>query len=117
MMKANCLNSLGETKFDLSASTLVSPSASIPKAVKRVHEIFEEPTFMEKISGSDVKQGSLGDCWLMASLTALAGVDGAILRTCVEYDSSTPATPTSSVENRHSSHRRDWHLRFRLLPR
>ena len=87
-MKANCLNSLGDTKFDLSSSSLISPSASIPKAVKRVHEIFDKPTFMKTITGSDVKQGSLGDCWFMASLTALAGVEDAIKRTCVEYDTS-----------------------------
>ena len=85
-MKGHCLNSLGEAKFELSSSSMISPSASIPKAVKRVHEIFERPTFMKTVSGSDVKQGSLGDCWFMASLTALAGTDDAIKRTCVEYD-------------------------------
>lgn len=58
----------------------------MPKAVKRVHEIFEKPTFMKTISGDDVKQGSLGDCWLIASLTALAHVPGALEKICVEYD-------------------------------
>jgi calpain family cysteine protease len=86
MMQGHCLNGLLETKFELSSSNMKSPSASIPKAVKRVHEIFEEPTFLKTVSGCDVKQGLLGDCWFMASLTALAGTDDAIKRTCVEYD-------------------------------
>lgn len=86
MEKGHCLNSLGRTKFDLSASTMQNPSATVPKAVKRVHEIYEKPTFMAKILGSDVKQGSLGDCWLMASLSGLANVKDGIQRICVEYD-------------------------------
>ena len=86
MEKGHCLNSLGRTKFDLSANTLQNPNATVPKAVKRVHEIYEKPTFMAKILGSDVKQGSLGDCWLMASLSGLANVKDGIQRICVEYD-------------------------------
>ncbi|KAB5569964.1 hypothetical protein GE09DRAFT_1170855 [Coniochaeta sp. 2T2.1] len=86
MEKGHCLNSLGRTKFDLSATTMLNPSATVPKAVKRVHEIFEKPKFMDKISGSDVKQGSLGDCWLMASFSGLANVEDGIKRICVEYD-------------------------------
>ncbi|KAK1968802.1 calpain family cysteine protease [Colletotrichum sublineola] len=84
--KGHCLNTLGHTKWQLSRSTLSNPNASVPKAVKRVHEIFEKPTFMKNINGGDVKQGSLGDCWLMATMTALANVEGGIERTCVEYD-------------------------------
>ncbi|GKT47566.1 calpain-9 [Colletotrichum spaethianum] len=84
--KGHCLNTLGHTKWQLSRSTLSNPSASVPKAVKRVHEIFEKPTFMKNVNGGDVKQGSLGDCWLMATLTALANVEGGIERICVEYD-------------------------------
>ncbi|KAK4234469.1 calpain-D, partial [Achaetomium macrosporum] len=86
MEKGHCLNSLGRTKFDLSMSTMMNPNAIVPKAVKRVHEIFEKPTFMANVSGSDVKQGSLGDCWLMASLSGLANVKDGIQRICVEYD-------------------------------
>ncbi|KAK3940192.1 calpain-D [Diplogelasinospora grovesii] len=86
MEKGQCLNSLGRNKFDLSMSTMLNPSAVVPKAVKRVHEIYEKPKFMEKISGSDVKQGSLGDCWLMASFSGLANVQDGIRRVCVEYD-------------------------------
>lgn len=60
----------------------------MPKAVKRVHEIFENPTFMKDVKGSDVKQGGLGDCWLMSSLTALANVEDGVPRCCVAYDTS-----------------------------
>ncbi|KAI1467076.1 cysteine proteinase [Daldinia caldariorum] len=84
-LKGNCLNYLGSHKFDLSASRF-STNTSVPKAVKRVHEIFEKPTFMKNISAGDVKQGSLGDCWLIASLSALANVEDGIKRMCVEYD-------------------------------
>ncbi|KAL0764066.1 hypothetical protein CaCOL14_013393 [Colletotrichum acutatum] len=60
--------------------------AFVPKAVKRVHGIFEKSTFLENVNGGDVKQGSLGDCWLMAALTALANTEGGIQRIWVEYD-------------------------------
>lgn len=64
----------------------MSSKASVPKAVKRVHEIFEKPTFMKDVSGGDVKQGSLGDCWIMAGLTALSNVPDGLKRICVAYD-------------------------------
>lgn len=86
--KGNCLNSLGSNKFDLCSSTLLSSSASVPKAVKRIHEIYEKPTFMKNISAGDVKQGSLGDCWLMAGFSALANVEDGIKRLCVAHDTS-----------------------------
>ncbi|WZH47119.1 Calpain [Fusarium acuminatum] len=84
--KGHCLNNLGTQKFELNRTTLLSSKAAVPKAVKRVHEIFEKPTFMKDVSGGDVKQGSLGDCWIMAGLTALAGVPDGLQRICVAYD-------------------------------
>lgn len=60
----------------------------MPKAVKRVHEIYEKPVFMKDVNGGDVKQGSLGDCWIMASFTALANVQNGINRICVAHDAS-----------------------------
>lgn len=84
--RGNCLNTLGDQKFDLSKSTLLGSGASVPKAVKRIHEIFERPTFLRQISGGDVKQGSLGDCWIMAGLTAMANVEDGVKRSCVAYD-------------------------------
>ncbi|KAK3904182.1 calpain-D [Staphylotrichum tortipilum] len=86
MERGHTLNSLGRTKFDLSMSTMMNPSSTVPKAVKRVHEIYDKPTFLANISGSDVKQGNLGDCWLMASLSGLANVTDGIQRICVEHD-------------------------------
>ncbi|KAI0110329.1 hypothetical protein GGR51DRAFT_87232 [Nemania sp. FL0031] len=85
MGRGNCLNYLGSTKFDMS-NTRYSTTTSVPKAVKRVHEIFEKPTFLKDIDGADIKQGGLGDCWFIASLSALANVEGAVKRVCVEYD-------------------------------
>ncbi|KAK7413320.1 hypothetical protein QQX98_007830 [Neonectria punicea] len=84
--KGNCLNSLGQEKFELTRTTLLSSKALVPKAVKRVHEIYENPTFMKDVNGGDVKQGGLGDCWIMASLTALANAEDGIKRLCVAYD-------------------------------
>jgi hypothetical protein len=86
MEKGNCLNSLGQAKFDISMANLLKPGATVPKAVKRVREIFEKPKFMEDVSSSDVKQGGLGDCWLIASLSGLAKVQDGIKKLCVEYD-------------------------------
>lgn len=87
--KGCCLNTLRETRFEVCRHALINPSASGPKAVKRVHEIFDKPTFLEnKISPSDVRQGALGNCWLMASLTALANTEDGIQRMCVEWDTS-----------------------------
>ncbi|KAI1815977.1 hypothetical protein GGS20DRAFT_277267 [Poronia punctata] len=85
MGRGNCLNYLGSGKFDMS-NTRYSTTTSVPKAVKRVHEIFEKPTFLKDVDGSDIKQGGLGDCWFIASLSALANVPGAVNRVCVEYD-------------------------------
>ncbi|PHH87549.1 hypothetical protein CDD83_8702 [Cordyceps sp. RAO-2017] len=84
--RGHCLNSLGEQSFDISRSKLLGMDHSIPKAVKRVHEIFQKPTFMADVNGGDVKQGILGDCWIMAGLTAMANVEGGIRRACVAYD-------------------------------
>ena len=74
--KGYCLNGLGGSKFEVNGRAFTSLTSNVPKAVKRVHEIFEKPTFLkDKISSADVKQGTLGDCWLMASLTALANME------------------------------------------
>lgn len=87
--KGYCLNGLAESKFEINGRAFANPTSNVPKAVKRVHEIYDDPTFLkDKVSPADVKQGSLGDCWLMASLTALANMEVGIQRICVEYDTS-----------------------------
>lgn len=83
-----CLNGLENTKFEISGRALANLSSNVPKSVKRVPEIFDKPTFLQKISPADIKQGGLGDCWLMASLTALANMQVGLQRICVEYDDS-----------------------------
>ena len=85
MGKGDCLNYLGSKKFDV-ADRMMSTSADVPRAVKRVHEIFEQPVFMKDLGSADVKQGTLGDCWFIAALTGLASVKGWLERVCVEYD-------------------------------
>ncbi|KAH8651337.1 hypothetical protein BX600DRAFT_441768 [Xylariales sp. PMI_506] len=80
-----CLNYLRSNTFDLS-TVHTSSATSLPKALKRVHEIFDKPTFMKHINSSDVKQGMIGDCWFIASLSALANVEDGIKKLCVEYD-------------------------------
>jgi hypothetical protein len=65
--KGYCLNGLIGGRFELNSNNLSNWSSQVPKAVKRVHEIFEKPTFLRgKNVPADVKLGNLGDCWLMA---------------------------------------------------
>ncbi|KAI0147194.1 hypothetical protein GGR57DRAFT_493975 [Xylariaceae sp. FL1272] len=85
MGRGNCLNFLGSSRFDMS-NTKYSTTTTVPKCVKRVREIFEKPTFLKDIDGADIKQGGLGNCWFIASLSALANVEDAVKRVCVEYD-------------------------------
>ncbi|KAI1261950.1 cysteine proteinase [Xylariaceae sp. FL1019] len=85
MGRGNCLNFLGSSRFDMS-NTRYSTTTSVPKCVKRVREIFEKPTYLKDIDGADIKQGGLGNCWFIASLSALANVEDAVKRVCVEYD-------------------------------
>ncbi|KAL5612720.1 hypothetical protein BROUX41_004194 [Berkeleyomyces rouxiae] len=82
----NTLNSLGSSTFDVSPGARRDPEARMPKAVKRVSEIFQEPTFLEKISPDQVKQGALGDCWAISALTGLACMKDGVKRLCVRYD-------------------------------
>lgn len=86
MEKGHCLNYLGDDTFDVSFPPPSSSSATQPKSVKRVHQIYEKPTFLESVSSAEVIQGSLGNCWAVAALSALADVDDGIKRLCVEYD-------------------------------
>ncbi|KAI8648145.1 Calpain catalytic domain-containing protein [Fusarium sp. Ph1] len=84
--KGHCLNSLGSQRFKLDKDTLLSPSAFAPRSVKRVHEIFDKPTFMKNVNGSDVQQGALGNCWFTGALTALGNFPDELKRICVAYD-------------------------------
>lgn len=92
----NTLNSLLSTTFDLEEAA-TNPKALAPKAVKRVHEIFEKPTFLEKVSPDQVKQGAIGNCWAIGSLIGLSSVPEAIKRLCVAYDTRKCITGPSPV--------------------
>ncbi|KAG4277403.1 hypothetical protein FPRO04_14107 [Fusarium proliferatum] len=81
--KGHCLNNLGSQKFELNETTRANPRSVVPKAAKRVHETFENSTFMKGVSGGDVMQGSLGNCWIMAGLAALTNVPEGLQRICV----------------------------------
>ncbi|KAF4448486.1 hypothetical protein FALBO_16796 [Fusarium albosuccineum] len=86
--RGHCLNSLGQQEFDLSPTALLGSEDKVPKAVKRVHEIFVNSTFMEDINVGDIKQGNLSDCWFLAGLIALANVPACLKRTCVAYNTA-----------------------------
>ncbi|KAM0362998.1 hypothetical protein ACHAO7_011144 [Fusarium culmorum] len=86
--KGNCLNRLDWQKFDLNEEPKLGDELDAPKTVRRVSDIFEQPTFMEKADGGDVKQGCLDDCWVIAAFSALASIDGGLRRICVAYDMS-----------------------------
>ncbi|VTT78618.1 unnamed protein product [Fusarium fujikuroi] len=43
-------------KFELNRTTLLNSKAAVPKAVKRVHEIFEDPTFMKEEWTAEVQE-------------------------------------------------------------
>ncbi|KAI9055406.1 hypothetical protein LZ554_000360 [Drepanopeziza brunnea f. sp. 'monogermtubi'] len=86
MRRGHCLNNLKDRKFNVHEK-YSETHFTAPKSVKRVHEIFENPTFLTgEPSPSDVKQGRLGNCWLVAGLTALANVENGLKRICVEHD-------------------------------
>jgi hypothetical protein len=58
-----------------------------PKSVKRIGDIFDDPKFF--ISGptpNDVRQGWLGNCWLMAALCAVGNKPDLIEKVCVARD-------------------------------
>lgn len=119
--QGNCLNRLDWLKFDLCEESKLGAETDVPKAVRRVSEIFIQPTFMKSVDGGDVKQGCLDDCWVLAAFTALANIDGGLRRVCVAYDTGKLSPPSllslssfSLLLTVHLSHRYLW---LRLLPR
>jgi hypothetical protein len=58
-----------------------------PLSVKRVGDIFENPKFfIDRPTPNAVRQGDLGDCWLMAALCAIGNKPDLIERICVARD-------------------------------
>ncbi|QKX59290.1 uncharacterized protein TRUGW13939_06422 [Talaromyces rugulosus] len=74
--KRNCLDGLRGRNQEM-----------LPRGVKRVTDIFENPQFF--INGptpGDVRQGRDGDCWLMAALCTMGNKEDIINRICVAQD-------------------------------
>ncbi|RDL38190.1 Uncharacterized protein BP5553_05623 [Venustampulla echinocandica] len=84
--KGHCLNGLGQAEFRINQRRFATPTQVPPRSVKRVGRIFEKPTFLKEVSPADVQQGGLDNCWLLASVTALANMKDGIQRLCVDYD-------------------------------
>ncbi|KIW06159.1 uncharacterized protein PV09_03321 [Verruconis gallopava] len=56
-------------------------------SVKRVEDIYEEPEFfIDGATANDIRQGTNGDCWFLAAITALSGKPELINRICVARD-------------------------------
>ncbi|RSL99955.1 hypothetical protein CDV31_011986 [Fusarium ambrosium] len=64
-----------------------SSSDYIPGSVHRIPWIFESPQFtIGGYSGSDIKQGHLGDCWWVAALSTIAHRQDLMKKICVEQN-------------------------------
>ncbi|KAF9919916.1 hypothetical protein FBU30_010373 [Linnemannia zychae] len=73
--RRNCLyNSLiSETVYNDIAGT------------KRFPELFRNPVFfMNGVSPDDIQQGSVGDCWFVASLAVISNIPGLLEQLCVK---------------------------------
>jgi hypothetical protein len=56
-------------------------------SVKRVEDIFDDPEFViDGATANDVRQGTNGDCWFLAAITALSGKPELISRICAAKD-------------------------------
>ncbi|KAK5942090.1 hypothetical protein PMZ80_006043 [Knufia obscura] len=81
--RRDCLDGLYNTT---NSSHQVS-DRSTPTDVKRVCDIFENPTFFaEGATYDDIIQGSLGDCWLLAAFSILTCNDKFVKDICVIQD-------------------------------
>nr|KAK5441823.1 hypothetical protein LTR18_006745 [Exophiala xenobiotica] len=67
---------------------MVDPSdKEFPADVKRVTDIFDDPRFyVDGVSYDDILQGSVGDCWFLAAISALGCNQEFIDRVCVIQD-------------------------------
>jgi len=60
-----------------------------PESVKRVGDIFDDPKFfVNGVTSNDIRQGSVGNCWLMSSLCAMGCRPGLIDKISVARDES-----------------------------
>lgn len=76
--RRDCLDSLEPTNPD---------DQYCPRSVKRVADIFEKPNFYEDdATASDIRQGYVGDCWLLAALCAISNKKHLVDSICVARD-------------------------------
>jgi hypothetical protein len=62
-------------------------SRSAPKSVHRLDWIFENPKFtVNGFSSSDIKQGTIGDCWWLAAVGNIAHRKDLMQKICVARD-------------------------------
>ena len=81
--RRDCLDGL----YNTTNTTTPTPERSTPTDVKRVSEIFENPTFFaEGATYDDIIQGNLGDCWLLAAFSILTCNDKFVKDICVIQD-------------------------------
>ncbi|KAF3131535.1 hypothetical protein TWF569_011159 [Orbilia oligospora] len=58
-----------------------------PKGVKRVEDIFDEPSFFKDgVAPGDIRQGSTGDCWFLAAVATITNIPGLLEKVCVARD-------------------------------
>lgn len=82
--RRHCLDSLRNLANE---ETPKAGSGLKPQGAKRVVDIFDKPCFfIDGPTANDVKQGSDGDCWLMAALCTLSNKNGLIEKLCVAHD-------------------------------
>ncbi len=63
-----------------------------PMGIRRVADIFENPQFFIKEPRADgIRQGDIGNCYLMAALCSMGNVEGLIDKICVMHDEACQA--------------------------
>lgn len=79
-IKAQCLKSgrlFEDDKFPANASSIARFNKNLASGIvwKRPHEFVQNPQFVVgKVEPNDLDQGQLGNCWVVASMAALADV-------------------------------------------
>ena len=78
----DCLTTLDSKEVPHSRRAIVGVGS-----VKRVEDIYDEPEFfIDGATANDIRQGTNGDCWFLAAITALSGKPELINRLCVARD-------------------------------